>query len=391
MKNKINSHLLQKALLKKLLDKKTPFIFDYKENKIKKINYEKLGSQKGAFYGDKEFAQKLESSMNNFLESDVFNNISKIKDEEEVEFSYQDAFKLRKYLYITFLRLQLINKENPQMKKEITKIIELETPKEYEQRFNDNLDKMSNFFIKQTQIKFIKNSEIPFFMPQNYFLTLPLDWRNTDMPNFIKKITPYPGFIFPISKGMSILLINSDLIKLTFPYIIKEEKLKLKFYISDPTIFFINKNKIKMQDNSIKDAFLFYPVKTNEEAIKEQEKFVKKIKNRDKFKTKYIYKIEKFSQKDTAITFLYNLSCFFHNYRYNNFQWYFNNTQKVVNFIDKYLNIHNFVENNQPRNIIYWADNEEKIFQHTIWELLDDQTISIFKIFIKIYKMNKII
>ena len=175
MSNKINSHLLQKALLKNILEKKDPFVFDYNKKTIDKINYEKLGSQKGAFYGDTEFAKKLESSMNIFLESNVFNNISKIKDDDEVEFSYQDSFKLRKYLYITFLRLKLMNNTNIQTKENITKIIETETPKEYDQRFMNISDPLLDFFVKKTQIKFIRNEEIPFFIPQNYFLTLPLD------------------------------------------------------------------------------------------------------------------------------------------------------------------------------------------------------------------------
>lgn len=375
MSNKINSHYIQKALIKDIFKNEGGiYVYSSESQIINMQSFEAVGSSKGLLYGDREKALEIEKLMNDFLERDVIDKLRKISDSDEtVKLSYAESFVLRKYALVTFLRLHL-REANNDLKETLTKIIELKTEDEYEHRFSMQMGPMESFFLNSSIIKFHRHPDVPFITPDNFFLTMPIDAQQTNMMEIKMIVNTVPGFMIPISKNMSITFTSNWLINAFYKPIIKKSKpLRLKLNINDAGIWFKGDTDKLLADGTIdKSGFLV----NNEK--KDAVKYAKEIKNRDKDNTYYLYKINKMSNEDFEITLLDNLSKYIPlaERQKLKYSFYLSDKNKVIKLIDKWLNYESYVGHNVPSDVGYWSDSLERRYQHKIWELINPSVIT---------------
>ena len=367
---KINSHYIQKALIEDIFNTgKDGLLYEYKNGKIQVRKTKKIFSSQELFKTVDDI-KDLETKMNIKLESKVIRIFREIEESsDEYIISYADSIIVRRYLIMTFFRINNLHIN-------LEKMIEHVTDASYDIRFEEH-GIISDFFFQHSAIKIIDNKNPLYLLDQNIFLGIPFDTSRSNVADIKRRSISFPGFIFPISATKSIYLQNTKLCWSIFDDAFENRKPTFILNVKNSAICFMNKNETINPKGERKKAGNFKIYDPNKEQTPTFEEFQKEIENRDKDKWKYSWKIEKMTNEDFKILFLDNMSKYSSIPVINNdFTLVFKDKIKMLEYVEETLLIEEFVSLNNPSDVSYWSSTEELKYKHKIWELLTPKLIT---------------
>ena len=386
----INSHYIQKALIKRIFGQSV-FELDIASLKLRRKNIKCVASSKDLFYGPEKDAEYIERLMNQYLEGKfikIVDRVTKDKDEKELKVSLEEAFIIRKYYAMTWIRMDLPSL-NGFEKKIIQEMIKEWTLDDYQNKYKQpyfKKDELFDFFINRSTIKFIRHSGYTFINDRDLFVSIPFDSSNTDYEYLREKHVNLPGYIVPFSKNLSIVFINTFFIVDIWQTAINKLPLKYRLNISDRSKLLCNDAKIQDEQGTIKRCFQFKDARnySSDSAINT----IKQWSSRNPKKCRYIYKVHDWSDQDWLIFQTYAF------YKYEagtkayfipvDHHYIFAKKDSFKRFLTNILDIAEYVDHNNPKDVNYWSLNLKNKTNHKIWEILLPDIIKLIKEIIKI-------
>lgn len=379
--NNINSHYIQKALLKNIFGKNEE-IFIYKNKKVQKANFDQVASMKGLFNLSTSAAKELEKTMNEKLEQRVFSIIQKISESNgSIELKDYEVLDIRKYFLITFYRLIILNSKREDIDQEnfIETLIKLNSESTYtDRKIGFEIDELGSFFIKNSNIKFLRHKDVDVVLTSNFFHSIPLDLngkKSLEM-DLYEKFGRYITLVVPISKNTSIVFVNNDFVDFYIKQALEKRAVNLKLNVNNYLPYMINSTKTTYKGKTW-DSMQYHVIGEEIDPII-KEYWEHGIHS--KAQATFTYKIHDWSDDDFDLQFLDNFSKLVSFVELDSLMrdFIFKKDSLKKMFIH-WINITEFVENNQPSNVEYWSSNNELKYLHKIWELNQNSTIEQLK------------
>lgn len=390
MKKQINSHYIQKGLLKRIFPNAI-YEFKTEEQISKKKTYENVASSKKLFGDDYEYTKWIEKFMNDNLENDFIKIVNRTyQSKNEIEMTLEEAFLVRRYYAMTWIRMNLDCIDEP-AKAKVKKMIEEWTIDNYQEKYKPPYFKdesLYQFFINESTIKFIRHDDHIFINNRNLFVSIPFNKQSTNYEYFLKNNIQFPGYIAPFSKNLSIAFINTFFIRDLIQNIGFKNKSKPPFRlnISNKAILHLLMINAKVKDENKKIKNSLELISENEYSKETNKKWMNSLAKRDPQKTKYIYKVQHW-KSDWLILQAHSINEYEIGHKINNWKsdhsYIFGDNYGFKNFLKNIVDIEKYVAINKPKNIEYWTSNEKNKIYHTIWEILLPDTIKIIENIIK--------